>query len=248
MSEWFEDEQFWIDTFPFMFPQERFEATPEEVDRIILLTGLTGGRVLDLCCGPGRHSVEFAARGFRVTGVDRTAFLLEKAKQEALDRNLDIEWVRQDMRTFERDGEFDLVMSMFTSFGFFDDRDEDMRVLRNVLQSLKPGGLFLIDVMGKEKLARIFSPTTSQQLEDGSLLIHRHDVFDGWSRMRNEWILIKDSTVKSYRFHHTIYSGQELKERLERVGFSDVRLYGDLDGNEYGSDAKRLVALAGKGK
>ena len=78
--EWVEDQQLWIDSCPFMFPQERFEATPEEVDRIILLTGLAGGRVLDLCCGPGRHSVEFAARGFRVTGVDRTAFLVEKSK------------------------------------------------------------------------------------------------------------------------------------------------------------------------
>ena len=246
MSEWFEEEQFWIDMFPFLFPRELVEATPEQVERIMLLTSLTGGRVLDLCCGPGRHSIELASRGFSVTGVDRTEFLLDKARKAAMEKSLEVEWVRQDMRVFVREGEFDLAMSMFTSFGYFDDREDDLGVLHNVLRSLKPGGLFLIEVMGKERLARIFSPTTSQQLEDGSLLVQRHEVLDGWSRIGNEWILVKGCTAKAYRFHHTVYSGFELKELLERAGFSEVRLYGDLNGSEYGPDAERLVVLSRK--
>ena len=246
MSEWFEEESFWVDTFPFMFPRERMEATQGEVDGILSLTGLSGGRVLDLCCGPGRHSIEFAERGFVVTGVDRTAFLLDKAKDGAEQRGLEIEWIRQDMRKFRRQDEFDLALSLFTSFGFFDDRDEDLAVLGNIFQSLKPGGLFLIDVIGKERLARILSSTTSQRLEDGSTLVQLHEIIDGWSRIRNEWILIRDGNAKSYRFHHTVYSGQELKDRLEKTGFRDIRLYGDLDGSEYGSDAKRLVVLSRK--
>jgi 2-polyprenyl-3-methyl-5-hydroxy-6-metoxy-1,4-benzoquinol methylase len=54
-----------------MFSDERFAATPDEVSRIPALTQCTGGSVLDLCCGPGRHSIELARRGFKVTGVDR---------------------------------------------------------------------------------------------------------------------------------------------------------------------------------
>lgn len=246
MSEWFEDEAFWVDTFPFLFPKERLEVAPEEVDGILSLTGLSGGRVLDLCCGPGRHSIEFAERGFTVTGVDRTAFLLDKASTGATERGLDIEWIQEDMREFGRREEFDLALSLFTSFGYFDDRDEDLAVLGNVLRSLKPGGFFLIEGMGKERLAKIYMPTTSQELDDGSLLVQRHEIIDGWSRIKNEWILIREGAAKSYSFHHTVYSGQELKECLERTGFSDVRLYGDLDGSEYGSDAKRLVALSRK--
>ena len=61
------------------------------------------------------------------------------------------------------------------------------------------------------------------------------------------WIVLRGETSTSFRFHHTIYSGQELKERLEGAGFHDVRLYGDLDGGEYGIDATRLVAVARKG-
>jgi SAM-dependent methyltransferase len=78
--EWFENDDFWRDFYPFMFSDERFAATPDEVSRILALTKCTGGSVLDLCCGPGRHSIELARRGFQVTGVDRSPFLLAKAR------------------------------------------------------------------------------------------------------------------------------------------------------------------------
>ncbi|MGH7830499.1 MAG: hypothetical protein ACREP8_10015 [Candidatus Binatia bacterium] len=84
------------------------------------------------------------------------------------------------------------------------------------------------------------------QMPEGSLRVERHEIFDDWSRIRNEWIFIKDGRTKVFRFHHTIYSGQELKDRLYRVGFKRVKLFGDLDGNEYGVQAKRLVAAAWK--
>ena len=81
--EWFENDDFWRDFYPFMFPDERFAAAPDEVSRILALAQCSGGSVLDLCCGPGRHSVELARRGFRVTGVDRSPFLLAKAHELA---------------------------------------------------------------------------------------------------------------------------------------------------------------------
>jgi SAM-dependent methyltransferase len=151
-----------------------------------------------------------------------------------------------DMRDFVREDAFDLVLSMFTSFGYFDDKDEDLLVLRNVLNSLKPGGACLIQVTGKERLARIFQPTTSDVLPDGTKLIQQHEIFDDWTRIRNEWILIRQGRAKSFKFHHTIYSGQELRDCLMRVGFTDVKLYGNLDGDEYGPHAQWLIAVARK--
>ncbi len=87
--EWFADEELWVATYDVMFSADRFAAAPEEVKRILALTGMSPpARVLDLCRGPGRHSIELARSGFQVTGVDRTAFLLKKAmersSQEAL--------------------------------------------------------------------------------------------------------------------------------------------------------------------
>ncbi len=244
--EWFDDDSFWRDLYPFMFPEERLSEGAEEVGHVLALTEPAGDAVLDLCCGPGRHSVPLAQRGFSVTGVDRSEFLLGKARQRAAEAGVEVEWVSSDMRDFVRTDAFDLALSMSGSFGYFQDKREDTRVLRNVLESLRPGGKFLVEVMGKERLARIFQPTTSEELADGARLVQRHEVFDDWTRIRNEWLLIRGDRVRSFKFHLTVYSGQELRDRMERVGFGPVELYGSLRGGEYGLDAGRLVAVGRK--
>jgi hypothetical protein len=135
---------------------------------------------------------------------------------------------------------------MFTSFGYFDDKREDLLVLENMYASLKPGGACLIELLGKEYLAKIFQPTISNLLPDGTVMVQRHEVFDDWTRVRNEWLLIKNNKVKRFEFHHTVYSGQELRDRMERAGFVNVTLYGSLDGAEYGPGAERLIAVGRK--
>lgn len=245
-KEWFDDNSFWRDLYPCMFPEKRFAAAVEEVVKALVLTKPKGKFALDLCCGPGRCSIALAQLGFSVTGVDRTKYLLEKAKARARAAKVKVEWVQKDMRDFVRPEAFDLVLSMFTSFGYFDDKQEDVTVLENMFASLQPGGKCLIDVMGKEQLAKIFQPTTSGVLLDGSKLVQRHEIFDSWTRIRNEWILIRKGRAKSFTFHHTIYSGQELRDRLELVGFQNVKLYGNLDGEDYSPSEQRLIAVGQK--
>lgn len=246
--EWFDDDSFWRDLFPFMFPETRFAMARRQLGQVLKLAKPRGKAVLDLCCGPGRYSIDLARRGFSVTGVDRTKYLLAQARRRARAARVSIEWVREDMRDFVRPGAFDLVLNMFTSFGYFDNKREDLTVLQNMFTSLRPGGTCLIDVVSKEWLARFFQPTTSDALPDGTRLVQRHEIFDDWTRIRNEWILIRKGRARSYRFHHTVYSGQELRERMEKAGFVDVRLYGDLDGSDYGLDARRLIAVGRKPK
>ena len=115
-----------------------------------------------------------------------------------------------------------------------------------MIQSLRSEGACLIDVLGKESLAKILLSTTSTPLPDGSLLVERHEVFDDWTRVRNEWLFIRNGKLKSFKFHHTIYSGLELRERMEQAGFVGVTLYGNLDGDEYGPNAERLIAAGRK--
>jgi len=243
MTEWYDDESFWIELYPFMFPEERIEAAGEEIDKVIALVDFQGSHILDLCCGPGRHSIELAKRGYTVTGVDRTPFLLNKARERAANEGVDVEWVEEDMRQFARPDTYDLVLSMFTSFGYFDSKAEDELVLGNMFRNLKAGGSVILEMMGKERLAKIFQPTISQVAADGSILVERHEIIDEWTRVRNEWIIIKGREAKTFRFHHTIYSGWELRGLLERAGFADVRIYGGLDGEDYGVDARRLIAI-----
>ena len=246
MSEWFEDETFWEKLYPFLFTDSKLEAAGAEVQSVLELAGLDHGDVLDLACGPGRHSIALAKRGFRVTGVDLSAFLLGKARERAHAENVDVEWVQEDMRRFERPESFDLATSLFSSYGYFEDKDDDLSVLRNIHKSLRAGGTLVMELAGREPLARGFQATTSQQLADGRLLVERHQVVDDWARIQNHWIVIEDDTATTFRFEFTLYSGQELKAHLFDAGFTDVRLYGAYDAREYALDAERLIAVARK--
>jgi SAM-dependent methyltransferase len=244
--EWFDHASFWRELYPIMFPSQRITAADAQVGDALALTKPRGQSALDLCCGPGRCSIALAKRGFRVTGVDKTKYLLDKARTEARAAGLKIEWVRADMRDFRRASSFALVLSMFTSFGYFDDKGEDLVVLRNIFDSLQPGGVCLMELLGKERLAKVFQPTSSTLLPDGTLFVERREVFDDWTRIRNEWLLIKNRRVKRFQFHNTVYSGLELRERMEQAGFSEVKLYGSLKGEEFGPNAERLVAVGRK--
>jgi SAM-dependent methyltransferase len=246
--EWFEDDSFWRELYPFMFPEKRIADAEGQIAKALALTKPTGKSVLDLCCGPGRCSIALAKKGFRVTGVDRTAYLLNKARAKARAAHVKLELVQEDMRDFVRPGSFALVLSMFTSFGYFDDKQEDVTVLENMFRSLEPGGACLIEVLGKERLARVLQPTTSTDLPDGTVVVERHKIFDDWTRVGNEWLVLRNGRVKRFKFHHTIYSGQELRDRMERVGFVAVKLHGSLDGDEYGPNAERLIAIGRKPK
>lgn len=246
MSEWFENESFWKETYNFLFPEKLFIETNAQIESILELVGFNGSSILDLCCGPGRCSIVLAKKGFSVTGVDRSRFLLDKAKERANSEGSSVEWVLEDMRRFIRPMSYDLVLNMFTSFGYFDDKNDDMKVLENVLTNLKSGGIFLMDVMGKERLARIFKPTMADVLDDGTMVIQRPEIYDDWTRVRNDWIIIKGRQANTFKFHHTVYSGQELKDRMEQVGFESVKLYGSFDGSPYDSNAQRLIITGRK--
>jgi SAM-dependent methyltransferase len=244
--DWHEDDRFWAQTAPFLLSRRRWEAAPEEVEKIVSLLGLApGAAVLDLCCGPGRHAFELARRGFRVTGVDRTMAFLAEAQQRAQAEGLDLELVQEDMRRFLRPQGFDAAINMFTSFGFFAAPEDDLLVLRNVSASLRPGGRFLIEMNGKEVLARIFRPRDWTE-HDGALILEERELLEGWSRIRSRWIIVRDGKREEFTLTLCLYSGAELPAALQGADFRTMELFGSLDGVPYDQNARRLVALATK--
>ncbi|MEK7404657.1 MAG: class I SAM-dependent methyltransferase [Acidobacteriota bacterium] len=247
MPEWFENDALWEALAPFLFSAERQAGAAEEVNKVEKLLGLEpGARVLDMCCGPGLHAIELARRGHHVVGVDRTARYLELARRRAGEGGLAIEFVQQDMRSFCRPGAFDAVIIMYTSFGYFEVPSDDLQVLRNLCTSLKPGGRLLIEIAGKEVLARVFQVKDWLQLEDGSLFLAERKVGKDWGSLQNRWILIRGSARQEFNFEHRLYSGTELGQLLRDAGFSAVTLHGAVDGSPYDLAAQRLVALARK--
>lgn len=244
MPEWFEDSGFWEKLYPFLFPESSFDDASEQADQILSLLPEPGRKVLDLCCGPGRISLPLAERGFEVTGVDITGFHLEKGKRRVQNGGNPVEWVESDMRHFLRPDSFDLILNLYTSFGYCNDPADDLKILKNVVTNLKTGGTFLIELMGKEVLARIFQPTCSIRIDDG-LFVQCHEILNGWGRIRNEWIIISGETVHRFVFEHTLYSAKELTDLCILAGLTDISVYGGLDGRPYDTGASRLV-LTGK--
>ncbi|MEJ5229969.1 class I SAM-dependent methyltransferase [Pseudothermotoga sp. U03pept] len=239
---WFLDENFWKDLYDWLFPPESFELASKQVEKIIQITGLQGGSVLDLCCGPARHTHEFAKRGFSVTAVDASEFLLNKGK-ELCSGLTNVCFVQADMKDFVEPNHFDLVVNIYTSFGYFKDHNDNMQVLRNIRKSLKDGGKLLMEMASKEIVLKNYRDSMITERGE-SMLIEKRSFEPGMARMINDWIILKDGKYRVYRLEHYLYSAQKLKMMLQMCGFNDIAAYRSLDKDPYDLNARRLVVLA----
>jgi SAM-dependent methyltransferase len=245
-KSWHEDDRFWKETLPVLFPESRMQEAQKEVEQVLDLINIpAGGTVLDLCCGVGRHSLELVRRGFRVTGVDRTQAYLDLVAAAAKREALDLELVRQDMREFHRDESYDGVINLFTSFGYFEDPRDDQRVVDNVYASLRSGGMLVMQLMSKEVLARIFRPR-DWYAQGGLLVLEERKIRQSWSWIESRWTLISDRRRVDLDLSHRLYAASELIFLLRDRGFGEVVAYGDLDGSAYDEKANRLIVVARK--
>ena len=248
MTEWYEDAAFWKDTRAFIFPDSRMAAASEELDGIHALLvrevgfGLTAGtRVLDVPCGPGRHSVAAAERGCVVTGVDLTRAHVEAARERADAAGVEVTTVEADMYRHRFTGTFDVALNLFSSIGYTCDERDDARLLDTVHGVLRPGGALVVDTMSKEILARIFEPV--RYLEFGGWIAKvTVRVEDAWRVVRTRMELTRESEDRVVEFRHAIYGASDLVRLMEAAGF-DVSVFGGYGGQAYDHEAERLVLI-----
>ena len=202
-------------------------------------------RVLDLCCGFGRISAELARRGFAVTGVDITETYLKTAVEEASLENLNIEYIRADARDFKRPDFFDAAVNLYISFGYFSDQKDDLLVLRNVYESLKKGGSFIMETLGKEIAVRDFIEAEWFE-RAGCTVLTEYEALDSWTFLKNRWILINGGKRIEKVFVQRLYSASELRALLLEAGFEKVEIYGDWDESPYDRRAAKLIAVGRK--
>jgi SAM-dependent methyltransferase len=249
MTQWFDQDEFWAEFAPVLFGPERWEQATEGADQILERIGVSpGARILDLCCGPGRYALEFARRGFRVTGVDRTVAYLDEARRRADTEGLKVELIREDMRNFVRPDGFDAAVNLFTSFGYFEDAADDLRVARNLHESLRPGGKLLMELVGREIIAAHFTPRDWSWIDRdrGIRILEERTLRPGWDWIESTWTLLGGPEEVRRTFAHRLYAGSELAALLRQAGFSTAELFGSLDGTPYDQAAKRLVVVATK--
>ena len=178
-----------------------------------------------------------------MTGVDRMAEYLEAAGETAGAESVDVEFLEADLRAFRRPGSFDAAVSLFISVGYFEDLEDEVLVFRNIGESLKPGGRFLVDTIGREILRKQFLPKDWYRADE-MFVVSQYRAEEDYSRLWNRWILYDDAGRHEYSFSHRVFAAGELSELLLKAGFSSVDVYGDLDGSPYGPEAERLVAVA----
>jgi SAM-dependent methyltransferase len=200
-----------------------------------------GARVLDLACGHGRLANRLAACGASVVGVDATSLFLDRARRDALTAGLNVEYVEQDMRELSRRAEFDVVLSWFTAFGYFDD-DTDRSLLRRMYDALLPRGRLLLDLNNGPRLMRIFLPAIVTR-RDADAMVDEHTWDPQTARVHTHRTVIRDGATRSFDFSVRIFAFPEIRDWLLAAGFTRVEAFDD-EGESLRDESRRMVVRA----
>jgi SAM-dependent methyltransferase len=242
--DFFDDD--YLRVFLPVLPDER---TAAEVNAVVALLGLApGARLLDLCCGHGRHAVPLAQLGYRVTGLDRSRPLLERAAALAAARGQQVDLVAADMRRLPfADASFDAVLNLFHAFGYLEDEAEDERVLAEVGRVLAPSGRLLQEVANREALVRGWRDSEVLRTGDGLVVLQERTLDLRTSRelTRYTW-LHPDGRRTTRQASIRLYTLTELAAMLARAGLELHAVHGDLDGGPLELDSSFLVTLSGR--
>jgi SAM-dependent methyltransferase len=200
-------------------------------------------KILDLACGFGRHANRLAALGHSVTGVDFMPGFLEIARKKAEEMGVKVEYRQGDMRQINFVEEFDRVVLLFTSFGYFED-DENIQVMENIARALKPGGLLGFDIPSRDVIVKDL-PTSDVVDKDGNLMINRlsFDVLTG--RFHNRRVVIRDGVRKDKPFSIRLYNATEIRDLLSKVGLKVYKMLG-YDGQVLSANSRGMVIIARK--
>ncbi|GED13442.1 SAM-dependent methyltransferase [Aneurinibacillus migulanus] len=213
------------------------ESARKEIDGLLQKLPLPKtGRVLDFCCGDGRHTRALARHGYEVVGFDLSEYLLDQAHQKTKDEN--ITYYRYDMREIPFESEFDILFNLFTSFGYFPEDAENEKVLHRMAQALRPDGHFVIDYLNPLYIEEHLVPESSREVEDKSI-VERRKIEDGF--------VVKEINItekgKTRRFWEKVrlYSLEEMKTMLSHAGMEVESVYGDYDFSPYSKEGKRMI-------
>ena len=203
-----------------------------------------GGALLDVACGFGRHAVPLARAGFRVTGVDRSATLLDEARRRAGEAGAEPELVQADYRELPfADHSFDGALNLYTSLGYLGD-EEDTQVLTEIARVLRPGGRLVLELLHRDRLVRGWREQDWRMVGEGRVLLEQR-TFDARTGVaQTTQTLIEPSGARESRtWSVRVYTATELVAMLRAAGFAEVRCFGDFDGEPFTTDS-RLVVVA----
>ena len=237
--------QDYLDVYGHLLTEESSEAEADFVMRALDLK--PGDRVLDLCCGTGRHAVPMAKAGLEVTGLDMSEEYLALARSAARQAGVEVRFVRGDMREIPFRGEFDAVVNMFTAFGYFDDDADDQRVIDGAAVALKPGGQLLLDLLSRDWVVANYVRSESREGPDGTIYQERRDFDPLAGRNHVEFTITSPNGAERRVGHHIrLYVATEVSRMLDPAGLTLKRSYGGYDGNLLSVETRRMILVSRK--
>ena len=230
--EWFGEE--YLDLYSYRDEEEARRQVSFFQDRF----GPIDGIALDLACGTGRHIQELVAQGYHFVGSDLSYVLLRSGLREYGLMDL----VRADMRDIPfRDGAFSALVNFFTSFGYFSEEEDNLRVVREMSRVLRKGAPFLFDYLNMHREVRMLVPREIRQTESGEAHIQRW--FDPTERSINKRISIGG---KSFLERVRAYDVDEISVMFASSNFSISDIFGDFDGSPFSEESDRLIVVGKK--
>jgi D-alanine-D-alanine ligase len=221
----------------------RVQLSKPEVEQILKKTRISeGSDILDLACGIGRHSFLFAKKGYQVIGLDFSKNFLHQAKVECKRLKSNVEFIHGDMKNLKphfSSNRFDMVVSLYNSFGYFDKRSDDIRMLKETFRVLRPGGKLVINTLNGACIGdRIKVPVSlGREPVPGVFMIDAVSFDKKQKRTLSKWTLIdtRKGKAKIFRgeFQQNVYTHSELCKLLKSAGFRIETVWGLLHGGKF---------------
>ncbi|WP_223066141.1 class I SAM-dependent methyltransferase [Paenibacillus caui] len=232
MDNWYE-RSFGEDYIRVYKHRDRQGAADEVRSMVGWLKLPVGSRILDLCCGAGRHAIPLAKAGYRVTGVDLSPVLLREGRNA--DKGRKITWVQSDMRRLPEDvifsGHFDAVTNLFTSFGYFEEDEEQIKVLGQMKRALKPDGRFVMDLLNDGYVRKYLVPHSTREI-DGIIITENRRIEHGFVFKEID-IQEGNAPARKYRERVKLYPLSMMINMLEESGLIVDQVYGDYEESRY---------------
>jgi len=219
-----------------LYPHRNIEEAEHQIDFLIRAMGLSGSeKILDLGCGSGRHAIALANRGYSVVGIDASQYLIDIANEKLKEvPNLPARFLTSDILKIGDQGVYDVVISMFTSFGYYDDDDENARIFGVVRNHLQRDGRFFFDYLHPYDVKKDLVEHEQVKLNGESVGIHR--------------VIVDDQVIKTITFPDReyqekvkLYTRDQIENMLSKYRLTVVDCWNDYEGNPWDEEGDRQI-------
>jgi len=202
-----------------------------------------GSRMLDLACGKGRHAHYLCSKGFEVTGIDLSPASIASAQKIAC---MNLHFKVHDMRELLYENYFDYIFNFFTSFGYFDREEDNVRSMHAIARGLKEGGMVCIDFLNAHRVIKNLHP--AEEIEIDGIVFHIHRYYKDSYIIKEIDFLDRD---RSYHFHEKVQALclPDFDRLFAASGLRRTAVFGDYRLGPFREESsERLIVMAKKEK